>query len=83
MINTGNLDLAKRTADEYRHIFGKGNFYLEVQDNLIKEQEGVNKELFNFSKELGIPLVATNDVHYMAQDKINLHIWYCFFLFPV
>ena len=45
LINSGNMDLAKRTADEYRHIFGKGNFYLEIQDNLIKEQEKVNREI--------------------------------------
>jgi len=73
LINSGNIDLAKRTADEYRHIFGKGNFYLEVQDNLIKEQEKVNKEIFDISKDLDIPVVATNDVHYIAKDDSKAH----------
>jgi len=73
LINNGDLETAKRVADEYRHIFGNGNFYLEIQDNLINEQVKVNKELLNMSKELGIPLVATNDVHYLAKEDSKAH----------
>lgn len=73
LINKGEIDLARRTADEYRHIFGKGNFYLEIQDNLIKEQEKINRQLIDFSKELGIPVVATNDVHYLAREDARAH----------
>lgn len=73
LIIKGDIDLAKRTADEYRHIFGKGNFYLEIQDNLIREQEKVNKEIIKISKELDIPLVATNDVHYVQKEDSMAH----------
>jgi len=72
-IMAGNIDHARRMADEFRHIFGKGNFYLEVQDNLIKEQEQVNKEIIKIAKDLDIPLVATNDVHYIEKDDAKAH----------
>ncbi len=64
---------AKRVADQYRHIFGKGNFYLELQNNGMEEQVKVNKGLIKISKELDIPLVATNDVHYLNKDDREAH----------
>ncbi|MDD5439358.1 MAG: DNA polymerase III subunit alpha [Candidatus Omnitrophica bacterium] len=73
LIISGDLTRAKRTADEYRHIFGKGNFYIEVQDNLIKEQETANRELIKIAKDLELPLVATNDVHYLDRDDSKAH----------
>ena len=73
LILSGDLALARRTADEYRHIFGKGNFYLELQDNLIKEQNTVNKELLKIAKDLDLPVVATNDVHYLAKEDARAH----------
>ncbi len=71
-----NVDEAKKVALEFKEIFGEENFFLEVQDQGIKEQKVVNKTLREFSKELNIPLVATNDIHYvkksdsMAQDVL-------------
>jgi len=73
LILSDNIPLAKRTADEYRHIFGKGNFYIELQDNLIKEQDMANKELIRIARDLDIPLVATNDVHYIDRDDSKAH----------
>ncbi|UCD55813.1 MAG: DNA polymerase III subunit alpha [Candidatus Omnitrophota bacterium] len=64
---------AKRTADQFRHILGKNNFYLELQDNGISEQAKVNKALIKISRDLDIPLVATNDVHYLYKDDAIAH----------
>src|SRR5437870_946034 len=61
----------KRAADAaaaYRDIFGPGGFYLEVQDHGIGEQRIVNQRLVTLSRELGVPLVATNDIHYTHQE---------------
>ena len=73
LILSGETDSAKRTADQYRHIFGKENFYLELQNNGIDDQEKVNKSLIKMSKDLDIPLVATNDVHYLTRDDARAH----------
>ncbi|HQO08964.1 MAG TPA: DNA polymerase III subunit alpha [Clostridiales bacterium] len=65
----GDLEKAKETALKYKALFGKENFYLEIQHHPdIKEQAKVNKELIKMSKELGIGLVATNDAHYVSKD---------------
>lgn len=58
----------KKKAEEYREIFGDGHFFLELQDHGIPEQKVVNAALLKLSKETGIPLVATNDVHYVAKE---------------
>ncbi len=72
-IKTGQIDQARRVADEYRHIFGKENFYLELQDNLIDEQDRVNKELIKMAKDMNFELVATNDVHYILKNHAKAH----------
>ncbi len=64
---------AKKTALHYQNIFGKEDFYLELQDNGIPEQEIVNRELVKLSKETGIPLVATNDCHYLDKQDHKAH----------
>jgi len=64
---------ALKAADTYQNILGKGNFYLEIQANSIAEQKIVNEGMFKISKELDIPLVATNDVHYPTKDKAAAH----------
>ena len=64
---------ALKMADTYLNILGKGNFYLEVQENNIPEQKIVNEGLVKISKELNIPLVATNDVHYLTRDRAPSH----------
>ncbi|HAZ09791.1 MAG: DNA polymerase III subunit alpha [Omnitrophica bacterium GWA2_41_15] len=63
----------KQLAAEYCDILGKENFYFELQDNSIPEQREVNKELIRLGKELGIGLVATNDVHYLTKDSAKAH----------
>lgn len=64
----GKEEQAWETALEYRDIFGKDNFFLELQDHGLEEQRRVNTGLINIAKETRIPLVATNDVHYLRQE---------------
>ncbi|MBO4214189.1 MAG: DNA polymerase III subunit alpha [Lachnospiraceae bacterium] len=64
---------ACKTAKEYLSIFGEGNFFLELQDHGIPEQREVNQQLIRMSKELNIPLVCTNDVHYTNADDAEAH----------
>ncbi len=68
-----DLNQATKLADDYLNIFGKGNFYLEVMDNGLAEQKKVNKQLIKISKELDIPLVATNDIHYLEKEEAFAH----------
>jgi DNA polymerase-3 subunit alpha len=60
---------ALRMADDYRQIFEPGNFFLEVMDHGIPEQKAVNEGLLRLSRELVLPLVATNDVHYLEHSQ--------------
>ena len=69
----GLYDEAKKTALKYQECFGKGNFFLELQDHGIPEQKTVNTALMQMSKELGIELVATNDVHYTYREDEAPH----------
>lgn len=69
----GNYERAKMIALEYNDIFGQGNFFLELQDHGIREQKEVNKFLIKLSEETGIPLVATNDVHYLKKEDAVVH----------
>ncbi|MDD5254456.1 MAG: DNA polymerase III subunit alpha, partial [Candidatus Omnitrophica bacterium] len=64
---------ALKTADTYLSIFGKGNYYLELQGNSIPEQAVANQGLLKISRELGIPVVATNDVHYLTRSNAASH----------
>ena len=64
---------ARKEAEELRDIFGEGNFYLEIQDQGLPEEAFINPELIRLSKDLGIPMVATNDVHYVNQDDAEAH----------
>ena len=66
----GMYDEGKKAAYRYQEIFGKGNFFLELQDHGLQEQKLVNQSLLRMSKETGIDLVATNDIHYTyAEDE--------------
>ncbi|QUH25700.1 DNA polymerase III subunit alpha [Serpentinicella alkaliphila] len=69
----GNYELAKERALNLNRIFGQHNFYLELQDHNLKEQKLVNQQLVRISRETGIPLVATNDVHYVKKEDSELH----------
>lgn len=68
----GDYDGAKETALQYQDIFGVGNYYLEIQDHGIAAQKQVNEALFHLSEETGIPLVATNDAHYLTREDSRL-----------
>ncbi|MBQ1849391.1 MAG: DNA polymerase III subunit alpha, partial [Lachnospiraceae bacterium] len=77
-IQKGLYDEAKKCALKYEACFGKGNYFLELQDHGIPTQRTVNTELLRMSKELDIPLVCTNDVHYTyAQDAQPHDILLC------
>ncbi len=68
-----DIQKAKETAQVFLDIFGEDSFYLELQKNGIPEQEIVNKNLIQISQELSIPLVATNDIHYINKDDARAH----------
>lgn len=73
-----NYQGAKETALMYEEIFGKNNFYLELQDHGIAEQIRINPSIIRLSKETGIPLVSTNDCHYiMPEDERMHHVLIC------
>ena len=68
-----NYKKAEELAERYQNIFGKGNFYLELQNHGLDEQVKVNKGLIQIGKEKGIPLVATNDIHYITKKDKSSH----------
>ena len=70
---SGNIDRARDLALEYRDLFGEGNFFLELQDHGMREQKLVNRLLIQLSDETGIPLIASNDVHYVKQEDAAVH----------
>ncbi len=72
-LTKGLYEEAKKTALEYQEIFGKGNYFLELQDHGIPDQGLVNQQLFKMSQETGIELVATNDVHYTYAEDAKPH----------
>lgn len=69
----GNYEDAKKSALRYERIFGKGNFFLELQDHGIPTQKTVNAGILRLSRELGIELVATNDIHYIFEEDSVPH----------
>ena len=73
LIVKGKYEEAKLVAAQYKEIFGAGNYYLEIQKNLIPEQEIANAGLLKLAKELEIPLVATGDVHYLKKKSARSH----------
>lgn len=74
----GFYEEGKKAALKYQDIFGKGNYFLELQDHGIPEQKMVNNSLLRMSRELDIELVATNDVHYInAEDAVAHDILLC------
>ena len=69
----GDFPGAKEAALLYREIFGAENFYLELQDHGLPDQKRINPQLIRLSRETGIPLVATNDCHYIAPEDSKMH----------
>mgnify|MGYP000999286609 CR=1 FL=1 len=73
LIMLGDINSARETAVYYDNVFGRGNFYLELQNNGIPEQTAVNAAMIEISNETGIPLVATNDCHYLNRTDARAH----------
>src|SRR5438105_12823567 len=67
----GNYEAARNAAATHRDIFGKDNFYLEIQDQGLEMEHRIHPGLFRLEKDLGIPLVATNDSHYLCEDDAH------------
>ena len=72
-IMNDDYDKARDTALWYKNVFGENNYFLEMQDHGIAEQQKVNSYIQKLSRETGIPLVATNDVHYIEKDDCFMH----------
>lgn len=72
-LQKGMIDRARDKALEYKHILGPENFYIELQDNNLPEQEEANRRLIELASELHISLVATNDCHYMKKEDSRAH----------
>ncbi|MCD8346624.1 MAG: DNA polymerase III subunit alpha [Lachnospiraceae bacterium] len=73
LLQRGMYEEAKAEAKRHLEIFGEGNYFLELQDHGIPAQKLVNQQLVRMSRELGIPLVATNDVHYTYEEDASAH----------
>jgi DNA polymerase-3 subunit alpha len=69
----GKYDEAKQTAGQFEEMFGKGNFFLEVQDHGLEPDKPVCEALFKMERELNIPIIATNDSHYVGADDSRAH----------
>ena len=67
------MDAAEKSALEFQEILGKGNYFLEIQDHELDDQKLINKDLIALSKKTGIPLVATNDAHYLYREDYEAH----------
>jgi len=73
MVGIGRQEEAVKLAAEYARIFDKDRFYLELQENIIPLQKKVNEGIIEISKELSLPLVATNDCHYLNREDAKAH----------
>ncbi len=72
-LETDDWPAARRLAGAYSDIFGPGNFYLELQDHGLPEQTRLNEQLLRLAPEVGLPLVATNDLHYVHKAQAEAH----------
>ncbi len=73
LILKGQVEKAREAAARYQKIFGENNFFLELHDHGMPEQKTVNTVLKQFSKEMAIPLVVSNDVHYLSREDAAVH----------
>ncbi len=69
----GRYDRAKAAAQQYEDIFGRGNFYLEIQDQGLEQEKKIQADLLRLEKDLNIPLVLTNDSHYLCGEDSHAH----------
>lgn len=73
LILAGKMDEARQAALEFAEIFDNDRYYLEIQKNFLPEQDVVNQGLIEISRDTGIPLVATNDCHYLKKEDAEIH----------
>lgn len=73
LLMSGNHDGAVAAVREHLEIFGEGNYFLEIQHNGLERQKQVNKQIIKLAREMNIPLVATNDCHYLNKDDVRAH----------
>ncbi len=71
-LRQGDYERARRTALYYDRVFGRGNFFLELQDHGLSEQQAVNPQLLRIANETGIPPVCTNDAHYLTREDAEM-----------
>ena len=71
-LSRGDYEGAKETALWYDQLFGRGNYFLELQDHGLREQKQINPLIIRLSRETGIPLVATNDTHYIDKEDARV-----------
>src|SRR6476619_2057447 len=69
----GRYESARKAAGTFREIFGKENFFLEIQDQGLEMEHRIRADLFRLEKETGIPMLATNDSHYLCEDDAHSH----------
>ena len=69
----GDVDKARETALFYKELFGPDHYYLEIQDHGLREQREVLPQIIRLARELDIPLVATNDSHYLTKEDSRMH----------
>jgi len=69
----GEYEAARASALQYQDIFGRGNFFLEIQDQGLEQEKRIHADMFKLERELDIPLVATNDSHYLCEDDHKSH----------
>jgi DNA polymerase-3 subunit alpha len=72
-IMDGHYDLAKKAAGDFESMFGRGNFFLEIQDHGLGPDKAVTEAMFKLEKDLNIPLIATNDSHYIEDQDSRAH----------
>jgi len=72
-LEVDDWELARNVAGEYKEIFGNDGFFLELQDHGLPEQRRLNEQLLRLAPEVGLPLVVTNDLHYVRQDQSEAH----------
>src|ERR687890_256636 len=72
-LKNGKIEEAAKAAHEFQDILGKGNYFLEIQDHQLEDQIKINRDLIDLSKRTGIPLVATNDAHYLFREDYEAH----------
>jgi len=70
-LTEGKYEAARAAASGFQDIFGKGNFFLEIQDQGLEQERKIAEDFYKLEKDVGIPMVATNDSHYLCEDDAH------------